>query len=178
VRGQGLQGARASSGWLRRRDGDEAGAPWLDQGREGGGDASRRAAEPGPRQRAASRPRWGRAPARRRVGAACSRCRAGARPRAGRAVGPRARQVGHRAAALVPRRATTSGSRAGAARQGRERGGRLGVEVGEEGRGDWRLREVRVVGENQGRAVREEEEEVGAPDRRAWRLGRLGEGAP
>jgi hypothetical protein len=35
-----------------------------------------------------------------------------------------------------------------------------------------------VVGENQGRAVREEEEEVGAPDRRARRLGRLGEGAP
>jgi hypothetical protein len=54
----------------------------------------------------------------------------------------------------------------------------MGVEVGEEGQGDWRLREVHVVGENEGRAVREEEEEVGAPDRRARRLGRLGEGAP
>jgi hypothetical protein len=177
---RGLQGARAPSGWLRRRAGDEAGAPWLDQGREGGGDAPRRAAEPGPRKRAVSRPRRGRAPARRRAGAACPHCRAGAAPArwesrwAARTAGW---PSGHRAGAAPghhagqPSRGRAPGTRAGG-------GGRLGVEVGEEGRGDWWLREVRVVGENQGRAVRKEEEEVGAPDRRARRLGRLGEGAP
>jgi hypothetical protein len=172
VRGRGLQGARAPSGWLRRRAGDEAGAPWLDQGR--GGVGPRRAgAAPEGRVQAAPGSR-ARTPGPRARAAV-----SGPHPRAGRAIRPRARQAGHRAAALVPRQATTPGSQAGAAPEGRERGGgRPGVEVGEEGQGDWRLREVRIVGENQGRAVREEEEEVGAPDRRARRLGRLGEGAP
>jgi hypothetical protein len=78
----------------------------------------------------------------------------------------------------VPRQATTPGSRAGAAPEGRERGGRPGFEVGEEGRGDCRLREVRIVGENQGRAVREEEEEVGAPDRGPGGWGGWGRARP
>jgi hypothetical protein len=63
------------------------------------------------------------------------------RPRAGRAVGPRARQVGHQAAAPVTLRATTPGSQAGATRRGRERGGGGGGSAGrrggrEEGRGN------------------------------------------